>query len=418
MTRLQVSFCLTIGEELTELENICGVKTYSAEQAKYNSFIQRRNNRIEKQLYITQQSNIQGSAFVQFNTGFFWFITVSDINESLRYLKYISDTDETSRYNLGAAFAPSRKDGHLRRPYNQNPTLIPPPEDDNNRQLPTTTINTPTTTINIPTTTINTLSTTSINTPTITINILPSRPTNFPKILTTETTSKLTTSATTTIKPSSVKPTPITTTLSTPTINFISYPICKNEFKENKIELYLKEHIKNPLLKDTVHDKLGMKKQSIVFDKIKELVSKLTDIQVKELIDKIQKLIEKYREKFIDYIPDEIKEQILYNFDKIMIGIIELQDEIEELKSQLLAYQNSNYIQLQIENKDLSLTNKQLLIEIKNLKENNATTSIAISKYKLQTEIKKLSTLINYFSLFKNELEKFLSTKKTDKLYI
>ncbi|CAG8493145.1 522_t:CDS:2 [Racocetra persica] len=167
-----------------------------------------------------------------------------DINESLRYLKYMSDQDEVSRYNLDTVFVPEREAG----------------------------------------------------------------PTNFSKFIITEisTTSKPITS---TIKPFSVKPIPIITTLSTPKINFISCPICKNEFKENEIKLHLKEYIKNLLSKDTVRDKLEVKRQSLVFDKIKELVSKLTDIQVKELIDKIQKLIEKYREKFIDYIPNEIKEK-------------------------------------------------------------------------------------------------------------
>ncbi|CAG8805501.1 9682_t:CDS:2, partial [Racocetra persica] len=271
---------------------------------------------IEKQWYITQSSNIHETEFVQFNTGFFWFITVVDINESSRYLKYLSDREEESRYNLGSAFASSHVDGHLKGPYKTNPTPIPPPEDDNNRQ-PTTTINTPlTTTINQPTTTINTPPTTTINQPTTTINT-PPRPTNIPKILTTETltTSKQTTS-TTIIKLSSVKPTSIITTLSTSKINFISCLICKNEFKESKIKQHFKEYIKNSLSKDTVHDKLEIKKQAIVFEKMKELVSKLTDFQVKELIDKIQNLIKKYSEKFINYIPDEMKEQILYNFDK------------------------------------------------------------------------------------------------------
>jgi hypothetical protein len=65
-----------------------------------------------------------------------------------------------------------------------------------------------------------------------------------------------------------------------------------------------------------------MKKQSTGVDKMKEIINKLTDIQVKELIEKIQKLIEKYGEESINYIPDEMKEQILYNFDKIMLGIV------------------------------------------------------------------------------------------------
>ncbi|CAG8823166.1 20856_t:CDS:1, partial [Racocetra persica] len=166
-----------------------------------------------------------------------------------------------------------------------NPTPIFPPEDDG-RQLPTTTINTLTTTINQPTTTINT-STTTINTLTTTINLmttittintlliittpLPLRPTNFPKILTTETSTTSKPILSLTIKPSNV--------ITTRFINFISCPICKNEFKESEIEQHLKEHIKNLLSKDTVNNKLEIKKQSIAFDKIKELVSKLTDIQ-------------------------------------------------------------------------------------------------------------------------------------------
>ncbi|CAG8789376.1 21237_t:CDS:2 [Racocetra persica] len=362
MARPQVSFCAPIDEELTELEKTCDVKTYIAEQTKYNFFIQRRRNKVNlktlalivqgqgtllrwPQLYYTSSLLFQDINFNQNTTNkylldfyqimrlnifehrnstqiggvnqgssrykfplaqaqgikismisvipdnsyllvenifedindlinkFFWFITVLDINELLRYLKYISNKDERSRYNLGAAFAPSHTDSHLREPSitrlgdqinelkrkleedaeehekknKSNPTPISPSKD-NNRQLPTTIINTSTTTIN--------LLTTTINTPTTTINL--------PTIINTS-----------------------TTTINTPIINFISCPICKNEFKENEIELHLKEYIKNPLSKDTVHNKLKMKKQSIAFDKMKELVSKLTDIQVKELIDRI-----------------------------------------------------------------------------------------------------------------------------------
>ncbi|CAG8758720.1 33378_t:CDS:1, partial [Racocetra persica] len=78
---------------------------------------------------------------------------------------------------------------------------------------------------------------------------------------------------------------------------------------------------------------------------------------------------------------------------------IKLQDEIEKLRKQLLGYQNSDYISLEVENKDLKLANKQLLNKIQKLKRNN-TTSIVILKddKKLLIEIKKLSTLIDYFS--------------------
>ncbi|CAG8798870.1 489_t:CDS:2, partial [Racocetra persica] len=343
-------------------------KDYSAEQVKYNSLIQRRsrkanltipatiadrNNTLLRwpQLYYASTLLFQDINF-NMNTGnklmldFYQILHVNILghgNNTLDSLQANSTEQGLSKYRFSLAQAqrdvdaddtytinPIRKDFHIRAiilqvetscelsisqaqvPNNShllaenvfedlndlinnkpNSTPILPPEDDNNRQ-PLITINTPTTTINLlPTTTINTPTTTINLPPTITINTLSSRPTNFPKIITTEipttTTNKPTTSVTT--KPSSMKPTSITTTLSTPKINFIN----------------------------TVCDKLGMKKQSIVFHKIKELVSKLTNIQVKELIDKIQKLIEKYREKFIEYIPDEMKQQILYNFDKIMI---------------------------------------------------------------------------------------------------
>ncbi|CAG8817658.1 15263_t:CDS:1, partial [Racocetra persica] len=36
-------------KQLTELERTCGVKDYSAKQAKYNSFIQRRSQRANLQ---------------------------------------------------------------------------------------------------------------------------------------------------------------------------------------------------------------------------------------------------------------------------------------------------------------------------------------------------------------------------------
>ncbi|CAG8821932.1 28364_t:CDS:2, partial [Dentiscutata erythropus] len=53
---------------------------------------------------------------IQFNTGYYWFINVNDINESLRIVKYINDADEKSRYNIGSQFAPSQRDGFLRGP--------------------------------------------------------------------------------------------------------------------------------------------------------------------------------------------------------------------------------------------------------------------------------------------------------------
>ena len=55
---------------------------------------------------------------------------------------------------------------------------------------------------------------------------------------------------------------------------------------------------------------------------MKEIINKITDVRVKEIIEEIHKLIKTYSKQFIDYISEEIKEQILYNFDKIMIGVI------------------------------------------------------------------------------------------------
>ncbi|CAG8695369.1 35738_t:CDS:2, partial [Racocetra persica] len=100
-----------------------------------------------------QVPNNNRNVFVQFNTGFFWFITALDINESLRYLKYMFNLDERSRYNLDTVFAPGHKAIYLKDLIQLNntdkPNLIPiPPPKDNDRQPPTITINTPTTTIN------------------------------------------------------------------------------------------------------------------------------------------------------------------------------------------------------------------------------------------------------------------------------
>ncbi|CAG8483021.1 9517_t:CDS:2 [Racocetra fulgida] len=348
--------------------------------------------KIEKQWCLIRTSNIQGNQFIQFNTGFFWFVTALDINESLRYLKFISDKNERTRYNVGTMFAPSHDDGYMRGPcatvleYNLTYRWI-----DLNQNSA------------------------------LAISRLGDQIADLKQKLDEQDEEQRKKNK----NSNSVKPT------TTPIINFISCPICKNEFKESKIQQHLKEYIKNPLSKDTVCDKLGMKKQSIAFDKMKELVSKLTDIQVKELVDKIQKLIETYGEKFIEYIPDEMKEQILYNFDKIMIGIIErllslnkeitdlrtenndlsiinreLQDEIKELRRQLLSYQNSNYILLETENKDLKLTNEQLLIKIQELNKNNSTSTVILKDdKKLSVEIKKLSTLIDYFSTKDKKLQ-------------
>ncbi|CAG8853620.1 28273_t:CDS:1, partial [Gigaspora margarita] len=99
----------------------------------------------------------------------------------------------------------------------------------------------------------------------------------------------------------------------------ISCTICKLNFKQAEIEEYLRQHIKNPLLKDFIYDKLKIKKSAIEFDNI---FYKLIDFQIKELIETIEKYIEKYGEQFINFISNDIKQEILYNFNKIMFGVV------------------------------------------------------------------------------------------------
>ncbi|CAG8722482.1 5963_t:CDS:1, partial [Dentiscutata heterogama] len=69
--------------------------------------------KIEKQWCIAYLSN-NVPVFVQFNTGFFWFILAINIFEPLRYLKYISDEDKLSCYNIEIIFGPSRDKGFFR----------------------------------------------------------------------------------------------------------------------------------------------------------------------------------------------------------------------------------------------------------------------------------------------------------------
>ncbi|CAG8820363.1 44266_t:CDS:2, partial [Gigaspora margarita] len=202
--------------------------------------------------------------------------------------------------------------------------------------------------------------------------------------------------------------------------NYVSCPICKEELKENVIEKHLKEHIKNPLSKETIH------------------------VRVKEIIEKIQKLIETYGEQFINYIPEEMKEQILYNFDKIIMDVIEntnlkieienlkrqitladtliieininnqrLENEITDLNFKLETYQNSELtnIAYQTEIKELNTTISYLKNELENFK----LSDFPIKDKKILEEISKLSNNINTFSDFKKEFENFISNK--DKLY-
>ncbi|CAG8679499.1 20286_t:CDS:2, partial [Gigaspora rosea] len=114
-----------------------------------------------------------------------------------------------------------------------------------------------------------------------------------------------TTNSTTTIPPSttSTSSTKITSTRTTSeslepiSDSDISCQICKIELKQTEIEQHLKEHLKNPLLKDFIYNKLQMKKHLTEFDNIKAIFYKLTDVKIREMIETIQKYIEKYGEQ-------------------------------------------------------------------------------------------------------------------------
>jgi hypothetical protein len=62
--------------------------------------------KIEKQWCITRENNVAGNTFVQFNTGYFWYISVNNLSEPLRFLNYMNETSEQSRYPIGNEFAP------------------------------------------------------------------------------------------------------------------------------------------------------------------------------------------------------------------------------------------------------------------------------------------------------------------------
>ncbi|KAF0559872.1 hypothetical protein F8M41_004386 [Gigaspora margarita] len=235
--------------------------------------------------------------FVQFNTGFYWFVTVNNFNKHLRRLKYISNENKSTRYAVGPEFKPER--------YNDN--NIPNNDDKNNRPNDNNNNNntpTSTTTSNTPTTTIPSTLTTSIPTTrtesTITIFTFPDIPSYSTIDDTSTTTTPTKTTTTTTILSKTTTNTNTITTnssnidLSKTTIqpippkpiseNYISCPICKEELKESEIENHLKE---NPLSKDTICDKLKIKKHSTSFTRIKEIINKITDVRIKEIIEKI-----------------------------------------------------------------------------------------------------------------------------------
>jgi hypothetical protein len=71
--------------------------------------------KIEKQWCITRSNADLPNVFVQFNTGYFWLITANNLNESLRYLTYMNEADETKRYPIGTEYAPEA-DTYLQGP--------------------------------------------------------------------------------------------------------------------------------------------------------------------------------------------------------------------------------------------------------------------------------------------------------------
>ncbi|CAG8449837.1 24969_t:CDS:2 [Dentiscutata erythropus] len=254
------------------------------------------------------------------------------------------------------------------------------PFEDSNTPTPTTTILTPTTTnlsttttITTPTPTITTLTPTitiptpTITTPTPTIS-LPTTTTTitFPKPytnidITTTKTTKTTTVLQTILKPVSKTTTTINTTTTIPKPeqfnNLISCSIRKDEFKESEIKTHLKNHIKNYLPKDTICDKLNLKKQSTVYNKMREIINKLTDIQVKDLVDKIQKLIEQY--DFLIYPFSFINFIYNYCIYSLLIKIMSsstISNKINEITN---------------ENNDLKNENNNLKNDIEGLSEEN-----------------------------------------------
>ncbi|KAF0456429.1 hypothetical protein F8M41_001367 [Gigaspora margarita] len=140
----------------------------------------------------------------------------------------------------------------------------------------------------------------------------PKRPKNLPEPEESSTTTSSSTTSTTI---------PSTNNIPEPTFEIkVTCRICKLEFKQTEIEDHFRDHILNPLSQDDIQDKLKLKKKG--FENLNAILYKLNDIQLKEFIDTIKKYIEKHGEDFISFLPDKIKQQILYNFDKIIFGIV------------------------------------------------------------------------------------------------
>ncbi|CAG8813847.1 12181_t:CDS:1, partial [Gigaspora rosea] len=108
---------------------------------------------------------------------------------------------------------------------------------------------------------------------------------DFPKrpkdLLTSEET---TTNSTTTIPFSSTSLTKTTFTRTTSELlepisdSDVSCQICKIKLKQTEIEERLKKHLKNPLSKDFIHNKLQIKKHLTEFDDMKAIFYKLTGV--------------------------------------------------------------------------------------------------------------------------------------------
>ncbi|CAG8843162.1 6840_t:CDS:1, partial [Gigaspora margarita] len=310
---------------------------------------------------------------------------------------------------------------------------LPPPNNNNNDRSDNTPTNTHSTTNTLPTKTTTIPSTTSTSTtktpkPTTTepnFDLL-KRPKN---LLEKESTSSFT-------SPSSLSSTKSTFNTLTKTDDFpskttlselpkpisdnnnVSCPICKLEFTQTEIEKHLQEYIRNLLSKDFIHDKLKIKKSAIEFDNI---FYKLTDFQIRELIETIEKYIEKYGDQFIDFIPDNIKQEILYNFDKIMLGVIGLIIKLSNLSFFFINF-IFNFLYKYI------LIFKKLNIKMSTVNELEAKLLELKNLLELQTNILEIdnSTLSNanknlrqkYFTLNHNYLNLIKYNTKNDKLFI
>ncbi|CAG8821272.1 15068_t:CDS:1, partial [Racocetra persica] len=87
-------------EELTELEKTCNVKTYTAKQTKYNSFIQRRTNRVNFTIpAVTSDGNSTLLRWPQLYYSSTLLFQDINFNQNIRN-KYILDFYQILRLNI------------------------------------------------------------------------------------------------------------------------------------------------------------------------------------------------------------------------------------------------------------------------------------------------------------------------------